>query len=77
MPEGTQTGASFRVRGQGVPHLGSKGRGDLHVTVHVVVPTKLNAEQRRLIEQLARTLPVPEIREKDRSIFDKMKDMIG
>jgi molecular chaperone DnaJ len=77
LPEGTQTGASFRVRGQGVPHLGSKGRGDLHVTVHVVVPTKLNAEQRRLMEQLARTLPVPEIREKDRSIFDKMKDMIG
>jgi molecular chaperone DnaJ len=77
LPEGTQSGASFRVRGQGVPHLGSKGRGDLHVTVHVVVPTKLNAEQRRLMEQLARTLPVPEIREKDRSIFDKMKDMIG
>jgi molecular chaperone DnaJ len=77
VPEGTQSGASFRVRGQGVPHLGSKGRGDLHVTVHVVVPTKLNAEQRRLMEQLAKTLPVPEIREKDRSIFDKMKDMIG
>jgi molecular chaperone DnaJ len=77
LPEGTQSGASFRVRGQGVPHLGSKGRGDMHVTVHVVVPTKLNAEQRRLMEQLARTLPVPEIGEKDRSIFDKMKDMIG
>jgi len=77
LPEGTQTGANFRVRGHGVPHLGSKGRGDLHVTIRVVVPTKLTAEQRRLLEQLAKTLPVPEIREKDRTILDRMKDMLG
>ena len=77
LPEGTQTGATFRVRGQGVPHLGSKARGDLHVTVRVMVPTKLTADQRRLLEQLAKTLPIPEIREKDKSIFDKMKDMLG
>jgi molecular chaperone DnaJ len=77
LPEGTQTGSTFRVRGQGVPHLGSKGRGDLHVTVRVMVPAKLTPEQRRLMEQLAKTLPIPEIKEKDKSIFDKMKDMLG
>ena len=77
VPEGTQTGATFRIRGQGVPHLGSKGRGDLHVTVRVMVPTKLSSEQRRLLEQLAKTLPIPEIEERDRSIFEKMKDMLG
>ena len=55
----------------------ARGRGDLHVLVRVVVPTKLTAEQRKLIEQLAKTLPVPEIEEKDRSFLDKMKDILG
>jgi molecular chaperone DnaJ len=77
VPEGTQSGATFRVRGQGVPHLGSRGRGDLHVTVRVVVPSKLTAEQRRLLEQLAKTLPVPSLDEKDRSFFGKVKDILG
>ena len=54
IPEGTQSGTTFRVRGQGVPHLGGRGRGDLHVTVRVVVPTKLTAEQRKLLEDFAR-----------------------
>ncbi len=77
VPEGTQAGASFRVRGQGVPHLGAKGRGDLHVSVRVVVPTRLNAEQRKLLEQLARTLPSPDLQEKDKSFFGKVKDILG
>jgi molecular chaperone DnaJ len=77
VPEGTQSGASFRMRGHGVPRLGSKGRGDMHVTVRLVTPTKLTAAQRRLIEELSRTLPEPEIREKDRSILDKVKDILG
>jgi molecular chaperone DnaJ len=77
LPEGTQPGAVLRVRGQGVPQLGGKGRGDLHVLVRVVVPHKLNAEQKKLMEQLAKTLPAPEIREKDRSLFDRMKDILG
>jgi molecular chaperone DnaJ len=77
MPEGTQPATVLRVRGQGVPHLGTKGRGDLHVIVHVVVPSKLNAEQRRLLEQLGKTLPIPELRERDRSIFDRMRDILG
>jgi molecular chaperone DnaJ len=77
VPEGTQTGAVLRVRGQGVPHLGAKGRGDLHVVVRVAVPTKLSSEQRKLFEQLAKTLPTPEIRDKERSVVDRMKDIFG
>lgn len=77
VPEGTQTGATFRVRGHGVPNLGGKGRGDLHVGVRVVVPTKLTADQRKLLEQLAKTLPVPEPEDKDRSFFSKVKDMLS
>jgi molecular chaperone DnaJ len=77
IPEGTQSGTLFRVRGQGVPLLGGKGRGDLHVAVRVIVPNKLNAEQRRLLEQLAKTLPTPDLKAKDRSLFDRMKDILG
>ena len=77
VPEGTQSGASFRVRSQGVPNLGSRGKGDLHVAVRVVVPTKLNGDQRRLLEQLAKTLPNPEPRERERTLFEKMKDMMS
>ena len=77
VPEGTQSGASFRVRGQGVPNLGTRGKGDLHVGVRVVVPTRLNAEQRKLMEQLLRTLPVPERDEKERSFFEKLKDVMS
>jgi molecular chaperone DnaJ len=77
IPEGTQSGASFRIRGQGVPQLGGRGRGDLHVSVRVVVPGKLTAEQRKLMEQLARALPVPDQRDRDRSFMDKVKDILS
>ena len=77
IPEGTQSGTTFRVRGQGVPHLGGRGRGDLHVTIRVVVPTKLTAEQRKMIDQLGKSLPSPEEQEKDRSFLGKVKDILG
>ena len=77
VPEGTQTGTTFRIRGRGVPQLGSKGRGDLHVTVRVIVPTRLTSEQRKLLEQLAKTLPTPEARGKDKTILDRMKDILS
>ena len=78
VPEGTQSGATFRVRGHGVTHLGARGRGDLHVSVRVIVPTKLSAEQRKLLEQLQKTLPVPELKDtKERSFFEKVKDILG
>jgi molecular chaperone DnaJ len=77
VPEGTQSGATFRVRSQGVPHLGARGKGDLHVSVRVVVPTRLSGEQRKLLEQLAKTLPVPEARDKERTLFEKLKDVMS
>jgi molecular chaperone DnaJ len=79
IPEGTQTGTTFRIRGQGIARVGSKGRGDLHVTVRVVVPSRLSSEQRKLVEQLGKTLPVPEARskDKDKTILDRMKDILG
>ncbi|HUG55080.1 MAG TPA: molecular chaperone DnaJ [Vicinamibacteria bacterium] len=77
IPEGTPSGTTFRIRGQGVPHLGGRGRGDHHVSVRVVVPTKLTAEQRKLVDQLGKSLPSPEEQEKDRSFLGKVKDILG
>lgn len=56
IPEGTQSGSVFRIRGRGVPQAAGKNapRGDHLVEVRVEVPTELTARQRELIEELAR-----------------------
>jgi molecular chaperone DnaJ len=52
---GTQPGTEIRLRGRGVPHLRRQSvRGDLHVVVNVVVPTKLNKRQRELLQAYAK-----------------------
>jgi curved DNA-binding protein len=54
IPAGTTDGQSFRLRGQGMPRMGAgQGRGDLQVEVHATLPTKLSADQRRLMEEFA------------------------
>jgi molecular chaperone DnaJ len=50
---GTESGTVIRLRGKGVPNINRRGRGDLYVTVHVVTPTDLSREERKLLEQLA------------------------
>jgi molecular chaperone DnaJ len=56
IPSGTQTDEIFRIKGQGVPHLGREDRrGDELVTVRVVTPGKLSKRQRELLEELQRT----------------------
>ncbi|MBI4426700.1 MAG: molecular chaperone DnaJ [Candidatus Kerfeldbacteria bacterium] len=55
IPNGTQPGTLFRLRGKGVPHLDGRGRGDQLVEVVVSIPAKLTREQRKLLEQLAET----------------------
>ncbi len=53
IPAGTQGGAVFRIRGQGMPGLQSAARGDLITRVHVEVPTRLDPEQRSALEKFA------------------------
>ncbi len=48
---GTQPGATLRLRGEGMPRLRRRGRGDLKVLVDVMVPTRLSGEQRELLER--------------------------
>ena len=83
IPESTQTGTTFRLRGKGMPDVSGRGRGDLLVTVQAITPKKLSKEQKKLLEQLAATLPeqkvTPKEREEedDRGIFGKVKDIFG
>jgi molecular chaperone DnaJ len=78
IPEGTQSGAVFRIKGRGLADPRGGGRGDLYYHVLVMTPTKLTRDQRKLIEQLGATLKV-ENKPADRnsSIFDKVKDIFG
>jgi curved DNA-binding protein len=56
IPELTQQGQTFRLKGHGMPTVGKpKERGDLYATAEIVLPKRLNAEQRRLFEQLRNT----------------------
>ena len=74
VPAGTQTGTVFRVRGQGMPVLGGRGRGDLFVSVSVVTPTMLTREQRKLLEQLER-IETKDL--EDKKLSDKVRDIFG
>ncbi|MGH9187425.1 MAG: molecular chaperone DnaJ [Acidimicrobiales bacterium] len=53
VPQGTQTGTVFRLRGRGVPHVEGRGRGDLLVQVVVDIPAELTEDEEKLIRQLA------------------------
>jgi molecular chaperone DnaJ len=84
VPEGTTSGATFRLRGRGMPDVVSgRSRGDLLVTVKLVTPKKVTKEQRKLLEQLAETLPkekfepTPREEHDERGIFDRVKDIFG
>jgi len=57
IPDGTQPGRVFRIRGRGIPQSSGKAapRGDHLVQIQVEVPTELTARQRELIEELAQT----------------------
>ena len=82
IPEGTQTGKVFRLRGKGIPRLRSdgsnSGRGDQLVYIQVEVPTKLNEEQRELFEKLAATLGSEvQPQRNGKGFFDRVMDFFG
>ncbi|MBW7883496.1 MAG: molecular chaperone DnaJ [Caldilineaceae bacterium] len=72
IPAGTQTGAQFRKRGLGIPHLQRNGRGDMLITVRVETPTKLTSEQKELFRQLGKTLGDGTTREDGKGFFDRL-----
>ena len=83
IPEGTQGGTTFRLRGRGMQDLSGRGRGDLLVTVKVLTPKKLTRDQKKVVEQLAVSLPREQFEptaigdQDDRGIFERVKDIFG
>ena len=76
IPEGTQSGKEFRIRGKGVPYLNEHGRGDLVVQVVVQTPKKLTKVQKELLRQLSESLAI-ENKPTSRSLFSKVKEMFS
>ena len=74
VPEGTQTDSTFRFKGKGVTHLGSKSRGDMYVTVTVEIPKSLSSKQKDLLKQFGKTLTDKNFAKK-KSFFDKIADL--
>lgn len=75
VPAGTQSGTAFRIRGKGMPRLNRSDRGDLHVVVEVMVPTKLNSKQKKLLKEFAEA-GSQEAEEHDGGFFGKIRDAI-
>jgi molecular chaperone DnaJ len=76
IPSGTQTGSTFRIKGRGISKRGGSARGDLYVTVDVVVPTKLNREQKDLLAKLASTLET-ENKPIQKKILERVKEIFS
>jgi molecular chaperone DnaJ len=72
---GTQPASTLRIRGKGVPHLRGQGRGDLFVHLDVKTPTKLTADQERMLRDFAKTRgeDVAEL-SKQGGFFSRMRD---
>ena len=72
IPEGTQTGTTFRLRGKGIPSVNGRGRGDQYVTVYIETPRNLNREQKEALKKFSETLKENNYKER-KSFFDKFK----
>ncbi len=81
---GSANGTLVSFRGQGMPNVTGRGAGALHVRLVVDVPRKVSKEQKKLIEQLARTMPVETLEARstegaddDKPFFERVKDLFG
>ena len=85
IPEGTQSGTSFRLRGRGFPKLRGYGKGDQNVRVNVITPKNLTPEQKELLRKFAASQGVkpsggsakPKEKDKPKGFFNKLKDSIS
>ena len=72
IPEGTQSGTTFRLKGKGVPGMGGRARGDQYVTVYIETPRNLNKEQKAALRKFSELLGEKNY-EEDKSFFGKFK----
>ena len=73
IPEGTQSGTRFRLRGKGIQYLNGRGRGDQYVVVDVEIPKKLTKAQRDALKAFEDTLKDDNY-EKRKGFFKNLKD---
>jgi len=76
VPEGTQTGTVFKLKGKGTHVLHSKARGDMLVHVNVEVPTHLSEKQKELLRSFEGMMTGKEHKQ-SKSFFEKVKDIMG
>ena len=76
LPEGTQSGTTFRLRGKGIQYLNGRGRGDMYVKCDVEIPKKLNKTQREALKKFEGTLKEDNY-EKRKGFFRKLKDILN
>lgn len=76
IPAGTQAGSTFRIKGRGISKRGGSARGDLYVTVNVLVPSKLSREQKELLTKFASTIEV-ENKPIQKKILERVKEIFS
>lgn len=76
IPEGTQNGKIFRIKGEGFPNVHGQGKGDFLVRIFVETPTKLSARQKELLEEYAK-LEGPANLPKSGGFLDKLKSLFA
>lgn len=76
IPQGTQSGKVFQLKGKGIPNVNRSSRGDQLVTVMVITPKKLNEKQRKLFHELAQDLDEAGTSARQGKLFDRIKKRI-
>lgn len=76
IPEGTQNGKIFRIKGEGFPNVHGQGKGDLHVRIFVETPTKLSERQKQLLQEFSE-LEAPANLPKQKGFLDKIKELFS
>lgn len=74
IPEGTQSGTVFRLKGKGVQRVNSTQRGDQYVTIKIEIPKGLSESQKDILRQFDDTVDPSKYKQR-KSFFDKMKDV--
>ncbi len=78
IPEGTQSGKIFRLRGKGLPSIQDYAKGDQLIHVNIWTPKKLNKKEKELLEEMRNQANFqPNPGSKDKSFFEKMKEYFG
>ena len=76
VPPGSQSGTVFRLHGKGMPDINGGKRGDQHIVIRLVVPTRLTAEQKKILEKFAQA-GGGKVGESERKFLDRLKEALG